>query len=231
MDRDIRFDSEKFCSRWVGYFDLLGTRDLIESGRHRQVFESYTEAIKRLKEDEQENILSAWFSDTFLIYSPDNSGPSFVVIEQAARWFMYFLINASIPVRGAIACGDFYADETHQVFFGKALIEAYNYGESQDWIGLILTPSAVKQMEAIGLPADERLNYAFWEVLFKGEPAPRTERHLACILGNWIEINKQNPCLEKLKAMMTRNKGREGIAEKYHRTIEFIESNQRLLNL
>ena len=37
-----------------------------------------------------------------------------------SRWFVHFLILAEIPLRGAMACRDFYADSNRNVYIGEA---------------------------------------------------------------------------------------------------------------
>jgi hypothetical protein len=145
-------------------------------------------------------------------------------MDTISRWFMHFLILAEIPVRGAIACGGFYADTSNQVYLGQALVEAYEYGEAQDWIGFLLCPSAVLRLDEVGLPAGERLNYAYSEIPFKKAISPK--RLPACILGSWATINGENQLVRTLNHMKA--KQLEGsITRKYENTITFIERNQR----
>jgi len=196
------------------------------------VFEVYAKAIERVKKLEelqkyQLTVNPVWFSDTFLVYTLDDSGDNFTIIDQFSRWFVYFLIEAGIPVRGALSCGDFYADRSNNLYFGSALIEAYEYGEAQDWIGFLLSPSAVTQLGSLGQQANKLLNYAFWTVPFKTGKKKLCSKLPACILGQWIEINGKNPCLEKLGKLRTRA-GTQHIG-KYDRTIQFIDECQRML--
>ena len=153
-------------------------------------------------------------------------------MDMFSRWFFHFLIMAKIPLRGAIACDDFYADSGSNLYFGKALVEAYEYGEAQDQIGYLLCPSAVARLNAVGLPADERLNYAYSEIPFKKgrEPSNAVTRLPSCILGNWMILNGENQCLKALREMRQGAKD-ETIARKYTNTISFIESNQRSLQM
>jgi hypothetical protein len=44
--------------------------------------------------------------------------------------------------RGALTAGDFYADKNSNIYLGEALIDAHDFTEKQDWIGLVLTPNA-----------------------------------------------------------------------------------------
>jgi len=109
------------------------------------------------------------------------------------------------------------------------LVETVEYGDGQDWIGFLLCPSAVKQMEGFGLNIKERLNYVPGSVPFKDNFHGDKEAVAACILGNWVQLNGKNECLEKLKEMKERISD-ICVSNKYERTIKFIEANQRVFN-
>lgn len=229
MRNEVHYNPKAQKRRWLGYFDLLGTRARIESGRHLQVFSIYAQAVEAAtsaSENAGGAIGCTCFSDTFIIYSVTDSGEAFAYVDMVARWFTYKLIVARIPVRGALSCGEFYADDKHSLFFGPALIEAYDYGEAQDWLGFMLTPSAVLQLDKLNLPASKRLNYAYWKIPFKRESRIDQAVELpACIFGQWITLNGKNPCMEALGEM--KDKASESTAGKYARAMEFIEKNRR----
>jgi hypothetical protein len=112
------------------------------------------------------------------------------------------------------------------VYLGQALVEAYEFGEAQDWIGFLLCPSAVVRLDEVGLPAGERLNYAYSEIPSKKAMSPT--RLPACILGNWTTTNGENQVVRTLNQMKA--KQLEGsVARKYENTITFIERNRRLV--
>jgi hypothetical protein len=91
----------------------------------------------------------AWFSDTIIIYSADGSRKSFEDVAEASKSFLDELIDSKIPVRGALAFGDFYADKANGLFLGKALIDACEYGEKFNWLGFALHPSALQRMAEV----------------------------------------------------------------------------------
>jgi len=233
MRNQTQFDPANYAVRWVSYIDLLGFTELVRTKSWIDVFSYYTKAVEHFIEDFgfEPRIEKTWFSDTFLLYSRGNAPSSFAAIEATTRWFVYYLISDGIPVRGAMAYGDFYADKENNIFFGQALIEAYHYGENQDWIGFVLCPSAVNQMAAIGLPANKRLNYAYWNIPYKKHKKADgiLQKSLpAYIIGGSVEINGRNPCLDKLLEM----KGKltdSGLVKKYENTISFIEANKRTM--
>jgi hypothetical protein len=169
MNDRIQVNPEYHARRWVTYLDLLGFSELIHTTDWVNIFAYYTQAIDYCTEKYafESTIEKAWFSDTFLLYSPDDTALSFTAIESSTRWFVYSLISNGIPVRGAISCDDLYVDKDNNLFFGKALLESYRYGESQNWVGFVLTPSCIERMADINLPADERLDYAYWNIPYR----------------------------------------------------------------
>lgn len=228
MKNRIQIDPANYAIRWVSYLDLLGFTELVQTKNWIYIFSHYTQAVECFIKDRgfEPSVEKTWFSDTFLLYSPDNTASSFASIATTTQWFIYFLISSGIPVRGAMSCGNFYADKENNVFFGQSLIEAYNYGENQDWIGFVLSPTAVNQMAAVGLPANERRDYAYWKIPYKKNDGTLTESLPAYIIGDSVKINGKNPCLNKLQKMkgsLTDN----GLIRKYENTISFIEANKR----
>lgn len=227
---EIEFDDKFYTKRWVSYLDLLGFTELTRTQDPFSIFLYYAKAIEHFNEKRgfKPDIEKTWFSDTFLLYTTDDSAASFTAIEAITRWFIYFLIcdRVTIPIRGAMSCDIFYADREKNIFFGKALVEAYTYGENQDWIGFILSPSAIKRMDEVGLPASERPNYANWDIPYKICDKEIQKSLPAYIIGNHIEINGRNPCLEKLKQLKEVQKDPD-ITRKYENTINFLEANKR----
>jgi len=232
MSDEIEFDPKYHAKRWVSYLDLLGFTELTRTRGIIDIFSYYTRAIEHFTEEHgfKPDIDKTWFSDTFLLYTPDDSASSFAIIEATTRWFIYFLIcdSEAKPVRGAMSCDDLYADKDRNIFFGKALVEAYHYGENQDWIGFVLSPSAIKQLDKVCLPASERLNYAYWDIPYKLCDKELQKRLPACIIGNWTEINGKNPCLDKIENVKIQQTD-PGIAIKYTNTISFLKANTRRL--
>ena len=225
----MEFDPKCNGSRWVAYFDLLGMSDLIKSKGYIKVFNTYDQAIRQLDQrtTNHPQVQHAWFSDTFLVVATDDSGPSFAQVEQVARWFVYFMLEARIPLRGAIACGYMYADFSSRIFFGESLVEAYSYGEAQDWVGLVLCPSTMSAMKRLNVPAAERPHYALWTPKWsKKAPDGAPNELAACLLGSWISLNGCNPSRAKLQEMASTCE-QDNIRAKYERAIKFIDDNLR----
>ena len=231
MNEHINVDPSCYGRRWVAYLDLLGFGELVRTENWVNIFSDYTLAIEHFMREshvDAPTIEKVWFSDTFILFSPDDTVLSFTAIESAARLFVNSLVSRGIPIRGAISCADLYADKKNSLFFGKALLEAYHYGENQDWIGLVLTPSSVEQMTVIGIPADQRLDYRYWTVPYRTIPYRRPDEALrktlpALVIGG--SILGYNDCLDELRKMKIKFKGTDHI-KKYENTIRFIEAMQ-----
>jgi hypothetical protein len=250
MNHEISCNPDDIRRCWLGYFDLLGAKRLIKSDDFISVFLTYSDAVTTFRKISscRQKVCHVCFSDSFIVYAEDDSKESFWAIEGVSSQFCHDLLISEIPVRGAISCEDFYADSANQLFFGRALVEAFEYGEAQDWVDLILCPSATDQLAKLGSPVERRLNYAYADVPFKNHQEVKREgtlmrmvreafrvlfrdRHTvrkvpACILGRWCLVNGHNLCLDSLRKLMAQASD-EQIRKKYERAIDFIEQNKR----
>ncbi|WP_054030975.1 hypothetical protein [Desulfatitalea tepidiphila] len=216
----------RYRSRWFCYLDLLGFARQVETKSINQILPLYEKALDSIdisRNDKGKHGISfSWFSDTFIIFSQSNSAQEFALVEQAGRLFFQKLIMNQIPVRGAISCGDLYTQLERNVFIGPALIEAYRYGEGQNWLGFVLTPSAIKQLDRIGLPAHERLVYR----MIPGDGIINSELSgpVYAFAFNNGQINGQSVFIRPLEAM--KRKADEKNRTKYNNTLEFLHANQ-----
>lgn len=236
MSTSIELDWSKIGRKWVSYFDLLGFKHFVREHPPERVFAAYSICLEEFKRHEKReknwssSLKLIHFSDSFLIYTPDDTAGSFAALESASRWFFNFVLlrGDGFPLRGAMACDEFYADKSNGVFFGKALVEAHEYGEKFDWIGFVLSPSAVCRManSEVNLPANERLNYREWNAPAKRVVEKRVvtveERITAYLIGASSSINDQNIYIPKLESMAQRADD-PGVKAKYFNTIRFLK--------
>ena len=140
-----------------------------------------------------------------------------------SRLFAGALLNYQIPLRGAISCERFFADFGQRMFFGRALVEAYQFGEGQDWIGLLLCPSAARRMDEIGSWDRIRRYYRQVEIPWKRgrRPTDAPSRGLACLLGSWLHPNW---VVDQLEDMLSRC-CEDSVRSKYTRTLAFLRSS------
>jgi hypothetical protein len=215
--------------RWLAYFDLLGVKALLAAGQEGSVFNAYWAAQHEFKNHREwaPELKHAWLSDKFIILAEDDSPESFERLEYMSRLFAGSLLRHNIPLRGAVACDRFFADFDQRMFFGRALVEAYEFGEGQDWIGLLICPTAVRRIEALGLGGRLSRYYRPVEVPWKRRPQDAPSTMLACVLGSWMHVNGGNPVVDSLEAMSSRC-ANDGVRGKYTRTIGFLKSHSDL---
>lgn len=214
------YDPSKAGKKWVSYFDRLGFGNYSKENNLIEIHVETCHWLARAKEE-----VRAWFSDTILFYSTDDSRASFQAVTAASRSFFDELLDSKIPVRGALAFGDFYEDKANSLFFGKALVDACEYGEKFDWLGFVLHPSALKRMDEVGQPVCA-LNYKQWDAEFKNRQTKDAEKETVIAylvgLGSIMPLAGGNSYLKALEEMAAAT-NLNSHKRKYENTIQFIK--------
>ncbi len=185
---------------WVAMFDWLGFKNQISrfaevhGAGNFDVFYSidYADVVRvaqRVVRDAEKIGGRAskpscfWFSDTFLFLSQEDTSSSlssYRCIDYIIRHFFTGTLLQGSMFRGALSLGDMYANPQKGVFLGPAIIDAYEYVEKQDSLGVVLSPAAVKRLRGTELDPDRRADYAKYDV-----PVKRTE-----VVEDVIEIRR-----------------------------------------
>lgn len=214
----------QYKNRWFCYLDLLGFKDLVRSVEMRHVIDLYDEVIEMLVEGagaevkKSLGISYSWFSDTFILFSRGDSLHEFSLLEQAGRLFFQRLILARIPVRGALSHGLLYSNLEKNIFIGEALIDAYEYGEKQNWLGLLLAPSVYEKLA--GTELDVRSRYCYRPVLQAGIITHSNSENVYAFAFNNGTVNGENPLLSAIQHM--KRMAPEQYQIKYTNTEQFI---------
>jgi hypothetical protein len=134
---------------WIAHFDILGFKSMIEHEDQSLALEllksKLDDVIVKLKreiESKAEHIDFQFYADTFIIYSKSENIHDYSLLIRACKNFTNNCIYKRLPVRGAISYGEMIFGHNRKIIIGSAFLESYVYGEDQNWIGLILTPSA-----------------------------------------------------------------------------------------
>ncbi|MCX5662951.1 MAG: hypothetical protein NTW19_24975 [Planctomycetota bacterium] len=150
----MQYHSPEYIECWLCCIDLLGFRDKVRADKLGEVICIYNDCVNHLRRiktyQDATGLTYQWFSDTFIIYSQDDSDNALSMVEQAGRHFTQTLVRNLIPLRGAITCGRLHSDAKNNIIIGDALIDAYEYSESQNWIGLVRTPQVYKKRPELG---------------------------------------------------------------------------------
>lgn len=132
---------------YVAFLDILGFSALVADDRDGTQLQEYLGCLTSAVDSTSAKYVV--FSDSIVLTVDGSETQHLLLICRACSRLMYKLIRSNVPVRGAIAFGDFIRSAVGDgsVFVaGRAIIEAYRYEQSQDWVGVMLAPSALKQV-------------------------------------------------------------------------------------
>ena len=214
----------RYTKRWFAYFDLMGFSNLVRQHEIEHVLPIYEGVLKTIaqKAESMKGISYSWFSDTFILFTKGSSEKDFALIERVSRLFFQKLIISKIPVRGSLTIGPLYTQKQKNVFLGEALIDAYEYGEKQEWLGFILTPSVYEHLKDSSLHLERRAFYR--KVDLPGVIThPKPDNVYAFAFNNG-SINGRNIYLDPLSDM--RHKAGIKYKKKYDNTELFITSQR-----
>ena len=101
------------------------------------------------------------FSDTLLLWSPDDSWASFATICSSAKLIVAVALEQGVPLRGAISVGEAVCSASTMRFVGPPLAEAYLWAEDAKRpyrsVGVDITPSTtarlLEKLERAPLPS------------------------------------------------------------------------------
>src|SRR5690606_24060404 len=124
---------------------------------------------------------------------------------------------------GALTHGTLYSQSKENSFVGSALVDAHNYGERQAWLGLILTPSACRQLECGSQSLEDLAHYR--PVSEPGIILCEPSSPVHAFAFNDDSVGGANPYLSILSEM--RFEAPAYAKEKYDRTISFIQKHAR----
>lgn len=156
----------------VGFFDIIGYSSFIEKNPIEETISKISDFFKSTSSIAKTDIfavkLEHWIlSDAIIIVVDTNRHPLF------SGSLEFFLGTCSMimadgmknrfPIRGAIGGGDFYKDG--EVMVSSALVDAASYEKEQEWLGAVLTPTALKLVEKAkelesGLKGKTRIDFS-----------------------------------------------------------------------
>lgn len=87
----------------------------------------------------QARVAGLRFSDTILLYGPDDSPESFSAVAMAGATLVGELLSGGVPVRGAIVADEMEIDAERDIYFGKALLRAFEEEKLHNWAGATIS--------------------------------------------------------------------------------------------
>lgn len=214
---------------WVAFFDVLGFKSQLENSRTELQIELLKYRIEQLKKSlhvecqQQGELHYSQFSDSIVIVAPSAEGNAYPWFLLACRSLITQSIYERIPVRGAVSVGSVSYSVNPPVFIGRAVLEAHEYCEDQDWIGLLLAPSAVAAARSVGL---EPLHHHF--ASDAAIPLRKMSKDgVVAYTFNGGAANFESPLLHYLREM--RQQAGESHQRKYLNTMDFISRHYQWL--
>lgn len=214
-------------SAWIAHFDILGFKYIISKDSEYLTLEivksTISEVLKELNDDIStfnENVDYLCYADTFIIYSKSekvNDYPGFI---RVSKNFIHKCIYKRLPIRGAVSFGEITFGHQKKIIMGRAFLESYDYGEDQNWLGLILTPSASLKLKAEGL---EPIRHGFvnQDIPLRKHSIFDDRVYAYCFING--STNYECVLLPALREMMHFAPIKEKV--KYENTIKFIEKH------
>ena len=153
MAKQSNWDDKK--DRFVLYLDIMGFKERVNRCETEALkndlmsFKTKNIKLKPLlksttKDGEKDLLKMAQFSDSIVVISQSNTKDDLNRICRAAVILMQTAMESKFALRGSIAMGQMVFDETNQLFFGKALVDAYLLEEQLAYYGVVFHESAEK---------------------------------------------------------------------------------------
>ena len=144
MDNNV--ENEKF----VLYLDIMGFKERVsrvkvdELKQQLLLFKTKNNKLKPLLEGgkTKETLINmAQFSDSIVLVTRDCTEDDLNRISKAAAILMQTALQTGFALRGAIAKGNMVFDLENQLFFGKALVDAYLLEQELSFYGIVFHES------------------------------------------------------------------------------------------
>lgn len=215
---------------WIAHFDILGFKAIIDNDNDSLTLAILQSSIDEIVDDLRKNVSEfeesvdyLFYADTFLIYSKServNDYPGFI---RVSKNFITRCIYKRIPVRGAVSYGELTFGHGRKILMGRAFLESHVYGEDQNWLGLILTPSATSKLKEHDLQSIKN-GFVNRDIPMRKYSIFDEEIYAYSFING--STNFQCQLLPILREMMQRAPKAEKI--KYLNTIKFIERHYKI---
>ncbi len=199
------------CERFVAFFDIMGFKDFVYRNSHENVLRRMNYISSKINEikneiidssgsvsisdskiheydDSLSEIFPIMFSDSILFVSNDNSFNSALKIVSHSASFIAKLLAFGIPVKGALAYGEFSAIKSKSIYFGQPVIDAFELQEDLQMYGVVLHHTIEDEL------ASKKWLYIIEaeDLLFRYK-TPMKSGKISHYSLNWIEPFNQEP--------------------------------------
>jgi hypothetical protein len=192
---------------YVALLDALGFRDFVARDKNNKNIIHYLGTVGRAVT--QCGLPTIAFSDTIVLTVEGEGSESLLKIVKACSHVLGEMIRAHIPVKGAIAFGEFVRSSIAESAFlaGPPILDAYYFEQQQDWVGALLAPSAIETVREMNLrqtcdlrlanPPDSYSQQLEWkgylqavDVPFHAPPSPNFYKGVAVVPGGSGDLER-----------------------------------------
>jgi hypothetical protein len=184
-------------SKFVLYLDIMGFKERVTkveiSKLEKQLkkFKTKNEQLKPLLEksntDPKETLIDmAQFSDSIVLVTVGDTLDDLNRICKAAVILMQTGLETGFALRGAMAKGEMIFDKENQLFFGKALVDAYLLEEELCYYGIVFHESMEEKVIEIGKSPDFKKYIPIEDIDIPLKKGKSKHYHIA-----WHKMNKK----------------------------------------
>lgn len=134
--------------RFVGIIDIMGFKDMVYRKTPDEIhlsmwitlnaLKGFEEQLKKMTKDGYTPIRAISFSDSFMIFTKDNSNSSLEQILYVLSGLTNTFFTQHIPFKGALAMGPMTLDLKNNIFFGRPLVDAFILQDEMLLYGIVL---------------------------------------------------------------------------------------------
>ncbi len=149
------------CKIFVLYLDIMGFKERVnricinELKEELLLFKTKNKKLKPLLQNQKETqIYMSQFSDSIVLVTVGDTLDDLNRICKAAVILMQTGLETGFALRGAMAKGEMIFDKENQLFFGKALVDAYLLEEELCYYGIVFHESMEEDVIEIEKSSD-----------------------------------------------------------------------------
>jgi hypothetical protein len=161
------------AKKFVAFLDILGFKDLVENNSSDELTKIYIESLNAMYHSsvgfwvrknndpnlEYTELKSIIISDTIIIWAEYDNPASFIKLLITVKAILAISFITGIPLRGTIEYDEIsildpvevskYAINNTMIILGKAITNAYQQEQMQNWAGCIVSKNAIEYFESI----------------------------------------------------------------------------------
>ena len=115
---------------------------------HSMIMGEFPEEPPKFDSLQENSLLGlAWFSDTILIFTREDSEAAFQELIRCLSWLIFeTTLGGGTRIRCGVSFGEAFIDPGNSLIIGQAIVDAYHMEQRQCWTGGALTRAAVDRV-------------------------------------------------------------------------------------